>query len=81
MNPCDDGLELYRRMLLIRVFEERVLESFSRVSSIAGWLITGGTAEGHFISMLDCKQERRSASALPRAPCGADIRKRRLSFG
>ena len=30
MNPCDDPLELYRRMLLIRTFEERVLESFAR---------------------------------------------------
>ena len=53
MNPCDDGLELYRRMLLIRVFEERVLESFTR-GLVFGTTHTAIGQEADGVGVLSC---------------------------
>lgn len=55
MNPCDDPLELYRRMLLIRLFEERVLEGFSR-SQIYGTTHTAIGQEADGVGVLSCSQ-------------------------
>jgi TPP-dependent pyruvate/acetoin dehydrogenase alpha subunit len=53
MNPCDDPLELYRRMLLIRGFEERVLEGFSR-GLIFGTTHTAIGQEADAVGVLSC---------------------------
>ena len=53
MNPCDDTLELYRRMLLIRGFEERVLESFSR-GLVFGTTHTAIGQEADAVGVLSC---------------------------
>lgn len=53
MNPCDDSLELYRRMLLIRLFEERALESFSR-GLIYGTTHTAVGQEADAVGVLSC---------------------------
>jgi len=53
MNPCDDPLELYRRMLLIRLFEERALESFSR-GLVYGTTHTAIGQEADAVGVLSC---------------------------
>ncbi len=53
MNPCDDPLELYRRMLLIRTFEERVLEGFSR-GLVHGTTHTAIGQEADAVGVLSC---------------------------
>jgi acetoin:2,6-dichlorophenolindophenol oxidoreductase subunit alpha len=53
VNPCDDSLELYRRMHLIRAFEERVLESFSR-GLIFGTTHTAIGQEADAVGVLSC---------------------------
>lgn len=53
MNPCDDRLELYRRMLLIRLFEERALESFSR-GLVYGTTHTAIGQEADAVGVLSC---------------------------
>jgi acetoin:2,6-dichlorophenolindophenol oxidoreductase subunit alpha len=53
MNPCDDPLELYRRMLLIRGFEERVLGGFSR-GLIFGTTHTAIGQEADAVGVLSC---------------------------
>jgi TPP-dependent pyruvate/acetoin dehydrogenase alpha subunit len=53
VNPCDDGLELYRRMLLIRLFEERLLESFTR-GLIFGTTHTAIGQEADGVGVLSC---------------------------
>jgi len=55
MNPCDDPLELYRRMLLIRGFEERVLEGFSR-GLIFGTTHTAIGQEADAVGLLSCSR-------------------------
>jgi TPP-dependent pyruvate/acetoin dehydrogenase alpha subunit len=53
MNPCDDPLELYRRMLLIRLFEERALDSFSR-GLVYGTTHTAIGQEADAVGVLSC---------------------------
>jgi TPP-dependent pyruvate/acetoin dehydrogenase alpha subunit len=53
MNPCDDPLELYRRMLLIRGFEERALEGFSR-GLVFGTTHTAVGQEADAVGVLSC---------------------------
>jgi TPP-dependent pyruvate/acetoin dehydrogenase alpha subunit len=53
MNPCDDPLELYRRMLLIRLFEERALESFSR-GLVYGTTHTAIGQEADAVGVVSC---------------------------
>lgn len=53
MNPCDDPLELYRRMLLIRLFEERALESFTR-GLVFGTTHTAIGQEADAVGVLSC---------------------------
>ena len=55
MNPCDDPLELYRRMLLIRGFEERVLDGFSR-GLVFGTTHTAIGQEADAVGVLSCSQ-------------------------
>lgn len=55
MNPCDDPLELYRRMLLIRGFEERVLDGFSH-GLILGTTHTAIGQEADAVGVLTCSR-------------------------
>jgi len=55
MNPCDDPLEIYRRMLLIRGFEERVLEDFSR-GLVFGTTHTAIGQEADAVGVLSCSR-------------------------
>jgi acetoin:2,6-dichlorophenolindophenol oxidoreductase subunit alpha len=55
MNPSDDPLELYRRMLLIRGFEERVLEGFSR-GLVFGTTHTAIGQEADAVGVLSCSR-------------------------
>lgn len=53
VNPCDDGLELYRRMLQIRFFEEHLLESFTR-GLVFGTTHTAIGQEADGVGVLSC---------------------------
>lgn len=55
MNPCEDPLELYRRMLLIRGFEQRVLEGFSR-GVVFGTTHTAIGQEADAVGVLSCSR-------------------------
>jgi TPP-dependent pyruvate/acetoin dehydrogenase alpha subunit len=56
MNPCGDEAELYRRMLIIRRFEERVLESFAR-GLVFGTTHTSIGQEADAVGVLACTQD------------------------